>query len=96
MAARLNGAHAKDIRDKIKTTQLINRLQAFALGEAAPNSTDKEDAKLELDSNRMKAIEILLRKSLPDLSSVTLSGDDEGGPIRHIIERRIVSRNAGD
>ena len=93
-APELNRAHQQDIRVKIKTTQLINRLQAFALGEKAPNSTD-DDKALELDQARLKAIEILLRKSLPDLSAVTHKGDEES-PIRHVIERRIVSRNSGD
>lgn len=78
-APTLNRAHQKDIRDKIKTTQLVNRLQAFALGEAAPNATDKDDKALELDAARLKAIEILLRKSLPDLSAVQHEGGGEGG-----------------
>lgn len=94
-APELNRAHQQDIRTKIKTTQLINRLQAFALGEKAPNSTDDDDKALELDQARLKAIEILLRKSLPDLSTVTHKGDEES-PIRHVIERRIVSRNSSD
>lgn len=95
MAARLNKAHQDDVRAKIQTTQLINRLQSYALGQPAPNAEDGDDTPLEIDSGRLKAIEILLRKSLPDLSSVTVKGDEES-PIRHVIERRIVSRNAGD
>lgn len=65
MAARLNKAHQDDVRLKIQTSQLVNRLQNFALGKAG----------VDLDSSRLKAIEILLRKSLPDLSSVTLEGN---------------------
>ena len=42
-------------------------------------------------SDNPAAFMTLLGKVLP----LTLSGDDEN-PIRHIIERRIVSRNAGD
>ncbi len=79
MAARLNGAHAQDIRDKIKTTQLINRLQSFALGEKAPNATADDETKLEIDGLRLKAMEILLRKSLPDLSAVVLTGPGDNG-----------------
>lgn len=56
------------VRDKIQATQLINRLENHALGE------------VELSQTQIKAIEILLKKSLPDLSSVELSGKD-GGPI---------------
>ena len=66
MAARLRKTHQDDIRLKIKTSQLVNVLQDHALtgtGEIAPS--------------RMKAIEILLRKSLADLSAVTVSGDPD-------------------
>lgn len=66
MAARLNKLHQDDIRKKIQASQLINVLQAHALtGEG------------DISITRMKAIEILLRKSVPDLSSITLSGDSE-------------------
>lgn len=81
-APKLNRAHQQDVRMKIQTTQLVNRLQCFALGKPAPNSEDGDDAPLELDQLRLKAIEILLRKSLPDLSTVTLQGDEDGGPIK--------------
>lgn len=91
MAARLNGAHQADVRLKIKTSQLINRLQGFVLGEADAKTGEL----IEIDPARLKAIEILLRKALPDLSSVTLGGDDEN-PIRHVIERRIVRANTSD
>lgn len=56
--------HQDDVRKKIQTTQLINVLQKHALtGEG------------EFAMTRMKAIEILLRKSIADLSAVTVSGD---------------------
>lgn len=58
-------------RAAIQTTQLVKRLQHFAL----------ETKDIEIDPQRLKAIEILLRKSLPDLSAVTLSGDPEN-PIK--------------
>jgi hypothetical protein len=77
-------------RAAIQTTQLVKRLQGFALGEneVTPNS-DGETRPIELDSARLKAIEILLRKSLPDLSSITIGGDDNA-PLVHVVERRIV------
>lgn len=90
-APELNRAHQQDIRLKIKTSQLVNRLQDFVLDGKDPKTGDP----VEIDAARLKAIEILLRKSLPDLSAVTHKGDEES-PIRHVIERRIVSRNAGD
>ena len=74
MAARLNKLHTEEIRLKIKASQLINVLQDHALsGES------------EISPTRMKAIEILLRKSVPDLSSIQLSGD-ENNPIRQSLE----------
>ena len=58
--------HQDDIRKKIQASQLINVLQDHAL-----------TGKGEITPTRMKAIEILLRKSIPDLSSVEISGDAE-------------------
>jgi hypothetical protein len=58
--------HQDDVRKKIQVSQLINILQDHALtGEG------------ELPPTRMKAIEILLKKSIPDLSAVELSGDPD-------------------
>ena len=78
MAARLNPRHDDEARKKIQTSQLINRLQGEALGE------------LELKDGQRKAIEILLRKSLPDLSAITLSGDEDSPIAFRQIERVIV------
>ena len=70
MAARLNPKQDDRARNSIKTTQLIKRLNCFALDELGP-----QGEVIEMDAQRLKAIEILLRKSLPDLSTVTLQGD---------------------
>lgn len=67
MAARLRAKHQDEVRLKIQTSQLINRLQDHALSDDAG----------EMASSRIKAIEILLRKSLPDLSQVEHTGDPE-------------------
>lgn len=85
MAARTNLRQQDQTRAAIQTSQLVKRLQAFALGEIA-----------EIETGRLKAIEILLRKTLPDLSAVTLSGDDENPLTVAVIERRIVKANSGD
>lgn len=67
MPARKKTAHDLKTREKIQTSQLVNRLMKQALGE------------VELSNMQMKAIEILLRKTLPDLSQVqsdvTMSGE---------------------
>jgi hypothetical protein len=64
MATRIKAYHQDEIRAKIQASQLINVLQNHALGLSE-----------ELSPTRMKAIEILLRKSLSDLSSIQLSGN---------------------
>lgn len=65
MAARkMTLLHQDDVRKKIQVTQLLKVLQEHALtGDG------------EFSMTRMKAIEILLRKSIADLSAVTVSGD---------------------
>jgi hypothetical protein len=64
MAKRTNDPfHDARTREKIQTSQLINRLNDYANG------------KITLESSQVKAIEILLRKTLPDLSSTTADTD---------------------
>lgn len=86
MAARLNLRQQEQTRAAIQTSQLINRLQNYALAE---NEVD-------IDTGRLKAIEILLRKSLPDLQAITIGGDDENPLTVAIIERRIVKAPSGN
>jgi hypothetical protein len=74
MAGRpINKLHQEDVRKKIQVSQLLNVLQNHALG------VDED-----LSPTRMKAIEILLRKSMPDMASVTISGDQDQ-PLQHIV-----------
>ena len=70
MAARKQNWHTEETRQKIQTSQLLNRLNSHAVGE------------LELSGTQLKAIEILLRKSLPDLSSIALTDADHTGPAK--------------
>lgn len=80
MAARKDLRHSDDVRKRIQTSQLINRLN------------DHVNDKIDMSPTQLKAAEILLRKSLPDLSAVTLTGEG-GGPIKFTrIERVIVGR----
>lgn len=53
--------HDEDTRAKIQASQLINRLQNHALG------------KTEMEQSQIKAAEVLLRKSLPDLSATDMT-----------------------
>lgn len=64
MAARKRAIrHDENTRMKIQAAQLINRLTAHANGE------------LELSNTQVRAIEVLLRKTLPDLSDVRMEVD---------------------
>lgn len=66
MAARiLRPRHQDDIRQKIQATQLVHRLTKHALGE------------IEMTATQIKATEILLKKSIPDLSTVEMTADIE-------------------
>ena len=75
MAARLNPRHQDMVRDKIQASQLINRLTQHALGN------------VELSATQVKAIEILLKKSVPDLSAVSISGTGDNGELQVQIVR---------
>lgn len=70
-ATKRNAMLIEEARKKIQTTQLLNRLQNNGLGKL----------KAELTPGQVRSIEILLRKSVPDLASITLQGDADGGPV---------------
>jgi hypothetical protein len=84
MAARLRKLHQEDVRAKIKTSQLLNRLENHAFG------------KLELTGTQIKAIEVLVRKTLPDLSAVQVSGDADNPLMIQRMERLVVDPSNPD
>jgi hypothetical protein len=66
MAARVNKIrHDDETRKKIKTSQLLNRLQNHALGEC------------EMTATQIRAAEVCLKKVLPDLAGIEHSGEIE-------------------
>ena len=67
MAARIRKKHQEETRARIQTSQLINRLQNHALSEEVD----------ELKPSQLRAIEILLKKSVPDLQSTEITGDSD-------------------
>lgn len=79
MAERLRKTHQDDVRTKIQTSQLINRLQDHALGT------------IELTVSQIKAIEVLIRKTLPDLSQVTadINPPEEAGQHRETAQAEV-------
>jgi hypothetical protein len=64
-ATKRNAMLIEEARKKIQTTQLINRLQKHVDGE------------VELTATQVSAANILLKKSVPDLASVQLTGDED-------------------
>lgn len=70
MPARLRKMHQDDVRAKIKTSQLINRLTDHALADEPI-----------LEASQVNAIKILLGKTLPDLQSIEHSGEVATGPV---------------
>lgn len=81
MAARLRLNHQQEVRDKIQASQLVNRVNAIAMGEVEANPT------------QLNAALGLLRKVLPDLSNVQLSGDDENPVnVKHIGAREVLAK----
>ena len=72
MAARHRTFQTDRTREAIRTTQLIKRLQKHIDGEG------------ELSSTQVRGIEILLRKSLPDLQATELSGPDGGNVLTNL------------
>lgn len=61
MAARINPYHDAKTREKIKTSQLINRLEKIANGE------------VKAEPHQVTAALGLLKKTLPDLSAVAVN-----------------------
>ena len=67
MAVRKHLNHTDKVRDRIRVSQLINVVQKHALNYEKP-----------MDFSRFRAIELLLKKSMPDLTAITHSGPNNG------------------
>jgi len=84
MAARKNrGTLDKpwedEVRAKIQTSMLVNRLTDYVKGE------------VKLEAGQVTAALGLMKKTLPDLSSVEMGSDPENPMMHHhVIEQRIV------
>lgn len=72
MAARLNPRQDDRCRSAIQTSQLINRLQGFALSSPDPQ-TGKP---ILMSDGQVRAATSLLAKTLPDLRSIEHSAGD--------------------
>lgn len=65
MAARINKMHSEQVRLKIQAANLIQRLQACAMGD------------IELTPTQVNAINSLLDRSVPKLSQIQHVGDPD-------------------
>jgi hypothetical protein len=63
--------HQDQARAKIQTSQLINRLEGHALDLLDPQT----QLPVKMSTSQIKAAEILLRKTIPDLQSIEGSMD---------------------
>lgn len=64
--------HSQEHRKKIQTSAIINRLNSIAVGD------------LDVTPTQMRAIEVALRKTVPDLTNITVSGDEKN-PINAVV-----------
>ena len=71
MPARLNPKQDERTRNVIQTSQLVNRLNKFAL--------DEENS-IRMSGDQVRAALGLLRKTIPDLAVTAHTGED-GGPL---------------
>ena len=69
--------HPDEVRQKIRATELVNRLQSHIFDG------------LELSMSQVNAINILLRKCIPDLSAATVTADIN---VRYVAELPPCSR----
>lgn len=74
-----NAMLIEEAREKIKTTQLINRLQDHALGE------------VEMTPTQVRAVEVLLKKRVPDLTSVAIGGGHDGEAVESVNRIELVN-----
>ena len=70
MAARKTTKLSSDWKTRIQVSMLINRLQDHANG------------KVDLKPTQVEAIKVLLKKTAPDLSSVSVGQDEALGPVQ--------------
>lgn len=90
MAARLNNRHQDVIREKIRASQLVNRIENHILG------VEGEGGDLtypEMSQTQMNGALGLLKKCVPDLKATELSGPGGGSikldlPVKYVDSKR--------
>ncbi len=74
MAARNRVGLSENTRKRIQTTMIVKRLQDHILGDAEMNAT------------QIRAAEILIKKTLPDLSQMTVDAEVETRELKPLTE----------
>jgi hypothetical protein len=83
VAVRKRLFHPEEVRQKIRTSQLVNRLNAFVNGE------------IELTHSQVTAALGLIRKTMPDLSAMAHSGIIETTKPEELSDDRLAHIAAG-
>ncbi len=65
MGVRKRLYHPEEVRQKIRTSQIVNRLNSFING------------KIELSPHQVSAALGLIKKTMPDLQAITHRGDSD-------------------
>ena len=87
MAARLNKRHSDSCRQRIQTSQLLNRLQKHALGEIEMTTEQRDSAKFLISMSMSKPAQQIVQ----DITNRTVSELSDAE-----IDRRIAELTAGD
>ena len=77
MPARIRTKHQDETRARIQVSNLITRVEKYALGELSDE---------DISPNRLNAIKLLLGKTLPDLSATEVTQQVDGDVRVSVIE----------
>lgn len=77
MAARNRVGLSENTRKRIQTTMIVKRLQDHILGE------------VEMNATQIRAAEILIKKTLPDLSQMTVDAEVETRELKPLTEEEV-------
>jgi len=81
-AVRLNRRHQDMVREKIRASTIVRRIQAFVLDEELlqpDGHGGSKRMKVEFTDTQLRAAAMLLDKCLPDLARVDVTGGEDFG-----------------
>tara|TARA_R110000868_G_scaffold158656_2_gene386949 strand:- start:391 stop:714 length:324 start_codon:yes stop_codon:yes gene_type:complete len=73
-----------EARERIETANIIDRLNGYVLGKYDPVSMGGKI--IDLSQNQVRAAIALLRKTVPDLANVEVSGKDGAAIVVEIVK----------